>query len=548
MGKSSWALYAQDSWKATRRLTLDYGLRWDYQGYLRDTYGRIANFAPGTPNPSTGNLPGAVIFERDGVEFANVYGYAFGPRLGAAYQINSKTVLRAGFGISYGQTASENRVSTSIASSNPFSYSSYGDPAIMLSDGPPAPGPWPNLDPGQYPLKGIPAVGPNAFDHNAGRPPRIMMWSIGLQREIFRDLVIEASYVGNRGAWWEGNELIDVNALTAERLATFGLDINKKDDRTLLTSRLNTKTAIDRGFGTPPYSTFPLTSTVAQSLRPFPQFTNITYKWAPLGRTWYDSLQVKATKRFSHGLDFTTSFTWQKELMMGAEQVGQLATTTGVAVNDVFDRPINKYLSMYSRPLVWITALNYTTPGVSGNKVLSWIVRDWRFGAVLQYASGMPVLVPTAQNQLGSVLFRNTFANRVSGQPLWAPGVDINDPSTYDPYSDFVLNPNAWVDPLEGQFGYSPAYYNDYRYRRRPSEAMSIGRSFRLKEGVTLSFRADFQNIFNRLVIGNPTATNAKATQVRNTSTGETTGGFGDINTQAGTAPRSGIVVGRIQF
>jgi hypothetical protein len=125
--------------------------------------------------------------------------------------------------------------------------------------------------------------------------------------------------------------------------------------------------------------------------------------------------------------------------------------------------------------------------------------------------------------------------------------VDINDPSTYDPYSDFVLNPNAWVDPPEGPFGYSPAYYSDYRYKRRPSEAMSIGRSFRLKEGVTLSFRADFQNIFNRLVTGNPTATNAKATQT-SSAKGETTGGFGDINTQAGTAPRSGIIVGRLQF
>ncbi len=333
LGKSSWALYAQDSWKITRRFTLDYGLRWDYMGYLKDTYGRIANFSPTTPNPSTGNLMGAVIFERDGVRFANVYPYAFGPRLGAAYQITPKTVFRIGSGISYAQTASENRLSTGIASSNPFSHASFGDPAILLRNGAPAPPDWPNLNPGQFPLRGIPATGPNAFDRNAGRPPRMIQWSIGIQRELSRNLMIEVSYVGNRGAWWEGNELINVNALTAQRLKSFGLDINSADDRFLLTQRLNSTTAKNRGFSTPPYASFPLTSTVAQALRPFPQFTDITYRWAPLGRTWYDSLQMKVTKRFSHGLDFTGSFTWQKELMMGCEQVGQLAATPGVAVN-----------------------------------------------------------------------------------------------------------------------------------------------------------------------------------------------------------------------
>jgi hypothetical protein len=376
----------------------------------------------------------------------------------------------------------------------------------------------------------------------------MVQWSIGIQRELTRDFMIEASYVGNRGAWWESSELINVNALSGERLASFGLDINDPADQALLKSRLNQTPAINAGFGTPPYEGFPLTNTVAQALRPFPQFTNITYKWAPLGRTWYDSLQIKATKRFSHGLDFTSSFTWQKELMMGAEQVGQLATTQGVSINNVFDRGVNKYISRLSRPFVWVTALNYTLPTLGGNKALSWAIRDWRIGAVLQYSSGMPIQVPTAQTTLSSMVFQSTFANRVPGEPFWAPGVDINDRSTYDPFSDFVLNPKAWVDPVnEGQFGTSPAYYSDYRYMRRPSEKMSIGRTFRLKEGITLSIRADFDNIFNRLVIGDPTATNAKATQTRET-TGETKSGFGDINTNAGTVPRSGIIVARIQF
>ena len=84
---------------------------------------------------------------------------------------------------------------------------------------------------------------------------------------------------------------------------------------------------------------------------------------------------------------------------------------------------------------------------------------------------------------------------------------------------------------------------------RRPSEAMSIGRIFRIKEGISLNIRADFQNIFNRLVIPDPTATNAAATQNVNTATGQTVSGFGYIATNGtGTSPRSGIIVARLQF
>ena len=546
LGKNAWALFAQDSWKVTRKLTLDYGLRWDYQTYFKEQYGRFPNFSPTEPNPGAGNLPGAVIFERDGVEFARNYPYAFGPRLGLAYQIMPKTVLRAGFGITYGQTASENQASRDAGSSNPFSSPSYGDPAILLKDGPPAPKPWPNLDPGQYPLSGTHTTPPAAVDHNAGRPPRQIQWSLSIQHEIAQNLLVEAAYVGNRGAWWEANGLIDVNALTAERIASFGLNIDSAADRTLLTSRLDSSIAEERGFNNPPYPSFPMSSTVAQSLRPFPQFTTISYRWAPLGRTWYDSMQLKVTKRFSHGLDFTSNFTWQKELTMGQDNVGMVIPVTQ-AINDVFDRKSNKYLSGLSRPFSFVTAVNYTTPKLAQwNKVLSMLLSDWTLSAMLQYTSGMPIRVPIAQSRLSTLLFRDTFANRVPGEPLWT--VDINDPSTYDPFSDFVLNPKAWEDPLPGHFGVSPAYYNDYRQMRRPSEAMSLGRIFNLSEKAQLSIRADFNNVFNRLVIGNPSSTNAKATQTVRPGTGETQSGFGDINTNFGTNPRSGMIVARIQF
>ncbi len=548
-GKNAWGLFAQDTWKVTRKLTIDYGLRWDYQTYLREQYGRLPSFSPTALNPSTGNLPGAVVFEGgpNPVKFAKVYPHAWGPRFGIAYQFMPETVLRGGIGIVYGQTSADRQQIEIMSSANPYQWTSFGDPVVLLKNGPPTPAPWPNFDPGQYPAPGLTVATPFAVDHNAGRPPRQIQWSIGIQREITRNLSVEASYVGNRGAWWEGNLLLNMNGLTAEGLAAKGLDVNKAADVDLLTRALDSSSVVARGFKAP-YAGFPMRSTLAQSLRPFPQFTTINYWWAPLGRTWYDALQVKVIKRFSHGLDVNSGFTWQKELMMGSEGFGVGAAAVGTAaVNDVFDRKTNKYISSMSRPYTFYMAANYTTPRFERfGRALSWIMRDWTFGTVLQYASGMPIRVPSAQTRLSSYLFRGTFAERVPGEPLFMG--DINCNSCFNPFSQFALNPKAWVDPPEGKFGTSAAFYNDYRQRRSPAEAMSFGRIFRIREKVNLTLRADFTNIFNRArwTVGSPL--NAKLAPRISATTGETEAGFGDVNTRVGTSPRMGIIVARLSF
>ena len=115
-------------------------------------------------------------------------------------------------------------------------------------------------------------------------------------------------------------------------------------DRAILAAQLNSAAA--KQFQNKiPYTGFPVTSSVAQSLRPFPQFGNLTGTGAPLGKTWYDSLQLKATKRFSHGIDFTVTYTRSKELQLGADDY----TGAGL-INDIFNRDNNKQLSGSSRP------------------------------------------------------------------------------------------------------------------------------------------------------------------------------------------------------
>lgn len=555
-GDKAFAWYVQDSWKATRRLTIDYGLRYDFQTYIRERDGLMQNISISTPNPAAGGLPGGTIFEgygpgRCNCAFAHNYAWAFQPRLGIAYQINSKTVLRAGAAISYAKT--QNYPGSNFGSNKPFGPTSYGVAPFTLAGGVPYHITFPNFDVGQTPLQnnGVDVISnPVSFiDPNAGRPARIVQWTFGLQRQIGKDLLLEGAYIGNVGVWWSANTLSPwaANPVSEQKLASVGLDINNPADQRLLTSPVNSPLAISRGFGTLPFPQFPPGLTVAQTLRALPEYTGLVQYFNPLGNTWYDALQAKVTKRLSKGLDFLVTYTWSKNLVLGAEDNNQYSSPVPPIINNVFNRQNNKSLAGLDQPQVLSVAANYTTPRVlagSSSLVLraaSWIARDWTYGAVLRYASGFPFPVPAATTNLSSLVFQTTRVDRVPGVPLFTRDLNCH---CFDPSKTFVLNPAAWVNPPNGQFGTANAHYNDYREQRHPVESMSIGRNIRLKERANLLVRAEFTNIFNRTGLNVPTNTNAFATQTRNAA-GITTGGFGWINTAAiggnNTAPAAAV-------
>ncbi|MEO8096360.1 MAG: carboxypeptidase-like regulatory domain-containing protein [Acidobacteriota bacterium] len=556
-GRFFWSWFAQDTYKFTRKLTLDYGVRWDIFGYPREQYGRSPSLAPTLANSNAGGHPGATVFEANcNCRFAKNYPFAYAPRLGLAYQIDSKTVARVGFGMSYAMSQGGGQAA---ATNTSFSTSNYGDPAMILSQGIPKATAWPLLNSNIYPNSPSNITnGPAVVDQNYGRPSRLWQYNVSLQREVMRDLVVEASYIGNRGVWWRATSLVDYNALQPGILkSAYGLDWSNANDRTILSSQINSATAA-RFRGLIPYTGFPVTQTVAQSLRPFPQFTGLGPIGAPLGNTWYDSLQVKATKRFSHGLDLTWTYTHSKELMLGADN-----DTGGGVINDVFNRANNKQLSSFSRPNVMVLAANYTLPKWGVNRWVDQAVKDWTVGAVLQYSSGLPIQSPLSPgNNNNLTLLRSTFASRVDGKPLF-----LQDPNChcYDPSRTIVLNEAAWTNTPNGQFSPSAAFYNDYRYQRRPSELMSAGRIFRIKEGMTFMIRAEFSNIFNRTLMTvqgstvatggfvQPATTAAAAGALGSAYTKDSQGryisGFGTINT-TGTVngERQGTLVGRFTF
>jgi hypothetical protein len=552
--KHNFGFYVQDTWKVNRRLTIDYGLRWDYQTAYQEIYNRNSEFAPNTPNPSAGGLPGATQYEgygenRCNCSFTRTYPYALGPRLGVAWQLAPNTVLRAGWGLVYGTTSSVNyqlggALGTgfnTITNSNP----AFGEPASLLQNGlsyNPSALYAATLDPGIRPTPGqLNSPGPYE-DPEGGRPGRINQWNISLQRQLGKDLLVEAAYVGNRAVWLQADGLMDFNVLSATRLASFGLNVNDPTAQGLLNSPLSSPAVMNAGFKAP-YAGFPISSTLAQALRPYPQFSNLPGRWEALGNSWYDSLQTKVTKRYSYGLTSTVAFTWQKELNLGSGGVGANIPTT--PVNDILNRSQNKYISADSQPLELVFAFSYKTPAVGHNGWLRAIDRDWTFGGVFRYASGLPILAPLAQNNLSTLLFRGTFADRVPGQPLFLKNPDCH---CIDPNKDFILNPAAWSQPPAGQFGTAAAYYNDYRYARRPSESAGVGRLFRIREHMSFELRAEFFNIFNRTELNNPDSTNALLPPVTN-SAGIPTSGFGRVNPASVFAPpRSGQLLGRFEF
>ena len=192
------------------------------------------------PNPTVGGRPGGILYEATcNCKFAKNYPFAFGPRIGVAYQITPKTVLRGGIAVAYDGTATGNTGTGSAGANNAFSAPGFGDAAMQLQTGVPAGYvlPWPNFSAGSYPNPNFPANqnGPTSIvDQNAGRPARQIQWSVGLQRELTRNTVVEASYVGNRGAWWLSTILDNYNALSTNTLQAAGLDINNAADRAIL--------------------------------------------------------------------------------------------------------------------------------------------------------------------------------------------------------------------------------------------------------------------------------------------------------------------------
>jgi hypothetical protein len=307
-----------------------------------------------------------------------------------------------------------------------------------------------------------------------------------------------------------------------------------------------------------------------------------------MGDTWYDSLQIKVTKRYSHGLTGTVAYTWSKSLTNAANSNTSYLTPNDPVLNDPYNTPTIKQLSGFDQPQVLVMSFSYTTPKVqtfgesAAGKTANWLARDWTIGGVLKYASGQLIQSSPSDITLWNTMgIGGTPLNGVSNfggnEPLanYVPGQNclaVNPNSHFDPTKTLALNPNAWSQQTTETFGDSAPYYNDCRWQRQPAESLSLGRIFRIKEKVQLLIQAQFFNPFNRVFY--PTPAVAGPTNVNSASAptygaafpgspappfgvnGALNGGFGYVNVvNGGTAeygigpnPRSGQLVARFTF
>jgi hypothetical protein len=566
--RTSWGLFLQDTWKATRKLTLDYGLRWDLQQPLNELHNRITSFSPTTVNPTANGLLGGVAYEgygpgRCNCMFASSYPYAIAPRLGVAYQYDTKTVIRGGIGISYAPLAA--LLTDPSAAGTGFNSVTIPSPGNNIAAGVLS---QPlnfnqsalfgaQYDPGLNVVAGggIQAA-PALVDRNMGRPSRVLQWNVSLQREVMQDLLVEAAFVGNKGVWVDNGSsqgfynatvgnLTNFNAVSPAVLAAHGLgDLTNPNTLSLLNATITSPAAVAAGF-TKPYANFPNSGSVLQSLRPYPQYSTIAGFEQPLGDSWYDALQVKVIKRLSHGLTATMAYTFSKAL----------DSTTNAG--SIYNRASFKGLSPNYYPNMFSLSVDYLVPAmgpVKRNKFARALLSDWRITTLSTDQSGQLLATPTSSNSIGNYLSTGyTRMVRIPGVPLYLKDINCN---CIDPTQQTVLNPAAWQNQSVGVPGSNVAYYNDFRAQRRPAISAGIGRVFPFRERASFSIRAEFFNVFNfEESLANPSTASPQNPVTR--SNGVITGGFGYLNYTgiAGNSvssslptPRTGQIVARIQF
>jgi len=506
------ALFAQDDWKLTRRLTLNYGLRYDIYVPRFDAYNNFSGFDAGLENPKAGGLRGATAFLGEGTgrdnsrrSFADTWMKGFGPRFGFAYQWNGKTVLRGGYGVFFGP----GNATAGLRSSQRFALGFNAAPAYATLDQGITPAfNWSSGFPSNWTLPPFidPSVGngTNVYMMQAGdgRPPYFQNWSFNVQRTIRRDTVLDAGYVAVKGTRL-GTSLIRANEVDPKYLSLGAL----------LNRPASSPEAAAAGIQLP-YAGF--TGSVAQALRPFPQVLDINANTAPNGNSTYHSLQVKLERRMGAGFTYLAAYTWSKSVSDGNVMAGG-----GVNGQSFYNRGLEKGISTMDVPHIVAFSALYELPW-GKNKLWG----GWSLTGILQYTSGTPVVL-TANNTLP--LFTGALRPDVTGQTR--PGTWEGD---FDPAEDRWINPEAFIMPQSLRFGSSARSYNDLRIPMNLNENMGVLKRTPLGESVMLIFRAEVFNVLNRAVFSGPGG---------NVSTAN----FGRISAQSNN-PRQGQLALRLEF
>lgn len=496
-----------DTWKVTPKLSLNLGIRWEMHPPSHEQDDLFSFFDPNGPNPGAGGRPGRLAFAgtRWGdVSFGkrypeNLYKKAFSPRLGIAYAVNPKTVVRTGYGIFY-DAAITPGWQGGIGSAGFNLTESFGNslgglsPAILLSEGLPTNYPKPPiLDPafnnGQPFDNNIAVYRP--FDGN--RLPYTQQWNLSIEREFTPNFYINAAYVGTKGTRLY-SATAPLNVLDPKLLSMGNAlyDEFQAGQTELDGVKIPYAGWVEQMTGCAP--------SVAQALLPYPQYCGtIQGITENAGNSTFHSFQFKAEKRFSSGFWFLGSYTLAKSIT-NAESTEAPLEGLG-ADHDIspYERHRTKSLSIDDVPQTLVLSLVYDLPIGKGkrwlskpNAVVDGVLGGWKISSVFRASSGTPFF------------FRSSQCN-VPGQfgvgciPAILPGANpfAQDKSNFDPnkplFSASAFEP---VDRFNFYYGAGPRV-TDLRGLGYHNQDVCLTKSFRIAERVAFHLRADFFNFWN---------------------------------------------------
>jgi hypothetical protein len=492
------AFYLTDDWKVSRRLTLNLGLRWDIVGAQTERDGISSTLDPTLANPGASSYPGALAFLKNSGRSAwqDTYYGEVGPRIGLAYQINNKLVLRAGYGLMYSPPIANTWGEATIDGyygNNSFAQKGINQVFNWDKGYPAYPFALPNLDPA---LDNGSSISYSA--RNSARQPYAQNFTFGLQYLLKENTTIQASYVRTQGARLNAGNFAQMNQLNPKYLSlgdTLLDDISMHPEIKM------------------PYADF--SGTVAQALLPYPQFSGggVANHYAYVGKSNYNALQVVATRRLSKGLGFLISYSYQKTLT----NTDSANAYYGGYSQDVYNRGLEKSVASFDHTqnlrMTWIYELPFGKgrPFLNRGGFVNAALGGWTVTANQQYQSGNPLSIGTSIDTSGYMFNGATRGDVISGQPLKVSMTGHLDVASSTGVQ--YLNPNAFSEPpvtaggVVARLGTAPRYFGNLRGYAQPSENFGIFKRFGFGEGRFVEFRADAFNVFNRSGLGDPITT-----------------------------------------
>jgi hypothetical protein len=479
------SFFVQDDWRVSRRLTLNLGLRDDFQQGAYETHDRLSNFNPYVTNPQT-NLPGLTQYADQG-SFPSILsgGPELSPRIGLAWDVrgDGKTALRAAYSIFYADV--HNIVYSSNGygaySTNYLPPNSNGNyPAFYFDQG--LPYPW--IAPlGNQMGPNINLVGGANFVQSNQHEPMSQQWEVSLQHQLPGNWMVEAAYTGNHGTHLEAS----------------GYNLNQLNPMYDTQYKMALQNQVPNPYaGILPGVLGGKTVPQSQLLLPYPWVQGITVgnPSVLMGNSIYDAFVLSVQKRMSHGLTAQVSYTFSKMIsdsLYSNIDYSSAQSEGGGYQNGLYDRAAERSVDPLDVTHRLVVSVVYDLPFGTGkrfnfnNRVLNGILGGWQFTTITTAQSGLPLRVTGASNFL---------ANRPNSTGI--------SPTLSNHNANLWLNPAAFINPPDWTFGnvgrtlpqtWGPGLIN--------SDA-SLIKDTRIREQATLEFRAEFFNSLNHVNLGMP--------------------------------------------